>query len=676
MTFCPCCVDIAAYELPNRDFDEQNGILPYLISRPHQADLAALTASATSCPLCKKLLHALHSSPNLQKYSDIGKPNAVVNEIKVCPEGNGTTSRLEMLRHGILAKSLNCSVNGRKLQFARVLVKRSHLQIQYDPSFTSPWKIKTPVNLEGLTSRSIWRTDIPTADRLDARLDVLRGWLDECQKNHPKCQIKTSLQKPTRLLEVKSQDGSYIMRLVDVAALQDRENIVYNTLSHCWGDLQSANLRTTRENEAKHRAGIDISALPRTYRDAVAVTQKLGVRYIWIDSLCIIQGERQDWEFEASRMSHVYHGSFLTLAATDAAGPDGGLFLAEPESPLELQYDARISELALLRCPGADVEQIHVAPLSTRAWALQEVILSPRTVHFLADQTYWQCRTLLLSEDGLVQDDKLSSLRWGGGMMFKPLDFSNAFNSREYWWKLAADYSHREMTIPADWMAGLAGITTYFEEGMGQTSVLGMWSESLVHDLSWHTSRSTRRQSRDLGPTIPSWSWMQFQRPINPPMGMYRVADVFMTVKNYQVVWTGMPLTSPLASTVLLVSSQLRTLSFVGHAGGAAGSDKWMVVGQEHVAFSACSLDEPGDLDDEQEIMTAPCVPLASYEREYHLNPETISAGFGTFLILQPCEKDATERPKYKRIGAGKFDTSEGKPDPFAGAETQLLEIV
>jgi hypothetical protein len=286
---------------------------------------------------------------------------------------------------------------------------------------------------------------------------------------------------------------------------------------------------------ADRRGGIEVGSLSKAYQDAIHATRALGVRYLWIDSLCILQGDLADWELESSHMSHIYQGAFLTLAATGATEPeqDGLFLLPAEENCFTVALDGKGQRepeqpMAIVRAPAASVSSLHAAPLNTRAWALQEMILSPRTVHFLPDQMYWQCRTLLLSEDGLVQDDTFASLRFRSSGRLQ-LDLADDRAAWEFWWRWAQDYSCRELTVRTDWLAALAGITQHFAEVTGKTPALGMWKETLIADLAWHinplgyTGHSpgndylTVRHTAVSG--VPSWSWMSVQMPVHAPIG-------------------------------------------------------------------------------------------------------------------------------------------------------------
>jgi hypothetical protein len=102
----------------------------------------------------------------------------------------------------------------------------------------------------------------------------------------------------------------------------------YNCLSYCWG--QGMTLKTTQETLDLHKARIPWQSLPKTFQDAIEFTRRLGVRYIWIDSLCIIQHDKEDWERESAKMYEVYRKSYLTLAATSSANAEGGCFTHDP----------------------------------------------------------------------------------------------------------------------------------------------------------------------------------------------------------------------------------------------------------------------------------------------------------------------------------------------------------
>lgn len=134
------------------------------------------------------------------------------------------------------------------------------------------------------------------------------------------------------------------------------------------------------------------------------ITKALGVDYIWIDSLCIVQNDDDDWRKEASLMSSVYGGSYVNIAASSATNAHQGCHTKVNGLVDGLQVKVHISG----QVDGHKLIQFeegalyHAAlwqtPLASRAWAFQEKILSPRTIHFGDRGVYWECANKIASE--------------------------------------------------------------------------------------------------------------------------------------------------------------------------------------------------------------------------------------------------------------------------------------
>ncbi|KAF8847672.1 HET-domain-containing protein [Acephala macrosclerotiorum] len=209
-------------------------------------------------------------------------------------------------------------------------------------------------------------------------------WLDECSTNHTKCrERREEIRKewhPTRLLDLCPPTGSHDnLRLILRA--DDRPSGEYMTLSHCWGKASFLNLTT--DNLERFRQGISLHDLPKTFQDAVVITLKLGIRYLWIDSLCIIQSGNMaeaDWQHESSTMGKVYFHSFLNIGATGASDGTMGCFrerdygkvrrpvLAKPDCKTHEQYyqPYYLVEKKFLE------RNLLAQPLLQRGWVFQE----------------------------------------------------------------------------------------------------------------------------------------------------------------------------------------------------------------------------------------------------------------------------------------------------------------
>lgn len=163
----------------------------------------------------------------------------------------------------------------------------------------------------------------------------------------------------------------------------------YLALSHPWGDPPHFCTFTTNIHE--HKQGIDPDRLPRTFQHAVAATRALGVQYIWIDSLCIIQGNDGDFQSEARRMEDVFSRADCVLAASCASGQaDGFLHPREDRGYFVVRQDNRPEVYV---CEYMDDFNRHVrgSYLNQRGWVLQERALARRTIYFTSGQTYFEC---------------------------------------------------------------------------------------------------------------------------------------------------------------------------------------------------------------------------------------------------------------------------------------------
>jgi hypothetical protein len=240
--------------------------------------------------------------------------------------------------------------------------------------------------------------DVPS----DGYFALAKGWLEDCVANHHACndQLTNLPALPNRILNVTEvgQDPYLISG--------DRKHARYATLSHCWGGAVSA--MTTKSNFHLHMEGIQLKELPRTYREAIETCRKLEIPYLWIDSLCIIQDDTDDWERESEVMGTIYFNSTLTISATAASNSTEGLFNPRKHCG---QIPAEWDILVTLPLAFSDHQgQVYLTPswfhpgymknwylevsvLQSRGWVMQERSLSHRTLHFSKSQMIWECCT-------------------------------------------------------------------------------------------------------------------------------------------------------------------------------------------------------------------------------------------------------------------------------------------
>ena len=232
-----------------------------------------------------------------------------------------------------------------------------------------------------------------------ARFALLRAWLRWCDKSHGcnKYQGESERVLPTRVLYVGDiKDSGYNPDYVRLVYPSETSRQEYIALSHCWGNLlveEKEVYCTTKDNIAKRQGGFSISELPKTFQDAIKVTRELGVLYLWIDSLCIIQyGDNfEDWKNESGRMESIFSQAYCTIAATAAADSKVGFLERDIGTEYVYVQDASGKHFYISNDIDDFDNDVDNSKFNTRAWILQESVLARRTIHFSANQTYWQC---------------------------------------------------------------------------------------------------------------------------------------------------------------------------------------------------------------------------------------------------------------------------------------------
>lgn len=220
----------------------------------------------------------------------------------------------------------------------------------------------------------------------DSHIKILDKWIHNCNTAH-NCYPSKDTFLPTRVLDVVDKDATFVRLTCDIGN-QTRPGR-YIALSHRWGSDET--LRTTQENKERFQDRINIFDLPKTFRDAVYVTRKLGIQYLWIDSLCIVQDDAEDWDTESKLMEQVFSSAYVTIAASCASGTDDGFLKSRPPRQcvtLKKDNGAEYYICDTIDNFAGDVDQ---GELNKRGWVLQERALSRRTIYFTEKQSYWEC---------------------------------------------------------------------------------------------------------------------------------------------------------------------------------------------------------------------------------------------------------------------------------------------
>lgn len=218
----------------------------------------------------------------------------------------------------------------------------------------------------------------------------IRKWVDKCDNDHQGCQGEQSPQLPTRILDIGSSGSSQIVKLMESQGQRGK----YIALSHCWGESQP--FVTTPASLSDMKMGFLPEKAPPTFRDTILIARELGIKYLRIDSLCIIQGDEVDWQIESSRMSSVYRDAYLTIAASNAKADSDGFL----KPRLKMHYSLKVVSpcgksvqvYILSQSASLPTSYSHEQPLNWRGWTSQEAYLSRRQIKFHGTKILWDCQ--------------------------------------------------------------------------------------------------------------------------------------------------------------------------------------------------------------------------------------------------------------------------------------------
>lgn len=348
--------------------------------------------------------------------------------------------------------------------------------------------------------------------------DIVRDWIRTCLDRHSGCWSQyvnfTKLTNdedslPTRVIDIGKSSASSNPHL----EVYSRVLGPYIALSHRWGT--SKVVRTTKNTLEEHKKQIPWDKMSKTFQDAIHIARKVDVRYLWIDSLCIIQDDHQDWDRESPKMGYIYMNSILNIAAVSARNDEGGCLtlqslkreMSMPLGPNSASTNGRIC----FREPLKHFEvAINAGSLSERAWVQQERLLSRRTLYCAGDQMHWECHESCESEDGTVvmPANRTKTTLGFGDPSSLSLVTHDAKSVYKRWCRVVEHYSSRKMTKATDKLPALSGLASLVANQTGDQYLAGLWRADLVCGLLWHANRSDMpRLIRPSRWRAPSWSW-------------------------------------------------------------------------------------------------------------------------------------------------------------------------
>jgi len=404
----------------------------------------------------------------------------------------------------------------------------------------------------------------------DTGLSTARSMINDCVSTHTRCRQAKPSSLPKRVLDVRVGTDSKSVVLKESQwddDEQEYEHGDYVALSHVWG--MGERLKTTEENLKFHLKGIAWSTLSNTVQEAVLFTRAINIRYLWVDSLCLIQDDEQAKLEESVRMDEVFGNAYLTIAATSTTDSSTQPLFPNKSQAFKIQATDKKGQLSKIyvreqpshysfRGPfdeGSHMNEWELpfnmsedatlhTPLLKRAWAYTERLLSPRVLHFTTSEMILECREGYNCECGRI-DDKFFDSRAtdsikqefsriiheastrlpadsNGNQADRRMDSvtnqiagtnnaSDLMPKREdalqLWSYIITEFTARNMTYD-ERLTAIASIARALSPAMRSGYIAGQWTFSTL-GLLWYPTDSTkcRRPIPMDGQNIPTWSW-------------------------------------------------------------------------------------------------------------------------------------------------------------------------
>jgi hypothetical protein len=283
---------------------------------------------------------------------------------------------------------------------------------------------------------------------------------------------------------------------------------------------------------------IPMVGVPQTFRDAIVITRELGLEYLWIDSLCILQDSKEDWQRESSKMGTVYSNAFLTISAAASTDSTQGIF--KPRSlpsipPVEIKpRDSDCTSLYVAEF----LENVPLQtrqPIDSRAWCLQEIALSPRVLIYGTEMLGWLCDSTTDSEQGGIFDQKedpcppLLAPRLHCKIQPNPVKqkvpefelfafLEKKGNETGLWASIVNEFTRRKLSYESDRLPVLSGVVKEIQSLTGDEYLAGLWKKDLRYNLVWGVDTLFGKEDdewkRPAKYRAPSWSWASIEGPV------------------------------------------------------------------------------------------------------------------------------------------------------------------
>jgi hypothetical protein len=289
----------------------------------------------------------------------------------------------------------------------------------------------------------------------------------------------------------------------------------YAALSYVWGEPQPHSTCTAKL--PTYLESLDVLLLPQTIKDAIVCTHNLKLRYLWADSLCILQDSDEDKQRELPQMCDIYRDAYVTIIAASSQKVSEG-FLHDRKRPVETPLpfwcpDGRLGSISVDEDTSATPSN---EPVNHRAWCFQERVLSPRTLVYASHTLQYQCQAAMNDIGDIwhyLPSTELGELRLPDMMMsrtpYTTLSNDDVRALLAAWEDVLRDYTQRAVSHPSDRLVAISGIAQLFQRWWGSSNryIAGLWERNLSTDFLWYRSRPSNGRLITGQYLAPSWSW-------------------------------------------------------------------------------------------------------------------------------------------------------------------------
>lgn len=380
------------------------------------------------------------------------------------------------------------------------------------------------------------------------------------------CPLPTSTVLPARLLDLGASDTNENVRLIRTSDAFHEKPLRYAALSYCWGTREEAEqqLKTTRSNLEQHLDSIPLAAMTPVAEDAIKTTRSLSIRYLWIDAMCIVQDDADDWARESQKMGTIYTNAYVTLCTAAISSCLERFLRRSPAIKIGFQsrlrpdihgyYNLRyqaVSEarysLRWLQLDPLFLDLYRGGEWHRRAWTLQENQLSTRRLYFGYSHIHLVCSTRELTEPGLQTKLGFSihtTLRQDIQEYRQNQDLGTLYDS---WARQVQHYVQRRITYEQDMFPAISGLAKVIDSEINDKYIAGLWKGDLLSGLLWKNPYPARSWDDLLSQCSswstdtyigPSWSWCNQNEISFVSLGTYRGEHAFRSECKSLRTWS------------------------------------------------------------------------------------------------------------------------------------------